>query len=113
MDTFTKVLIIVCVIFLGGYYIYQYRKFLKEQDKLTWPRMLAECPDYWVKEGNSCKNMFNIGDCPKGKDGLPEVQGTVDFSSEMYKGKKGNYNKCRWAKKCNAPWEGIDKLCAA
>jgi hypothetical protein len=33
----------------------------------------------------------------------------VDFSSPFY---KNNVNKCRWSRKCNSSWEGIDQLCS-
>ena len=113
MDTFTKILILCSVIVLAGYYINQYRKFLQQQEKLTWPRNISPCPDYWVHEGNNvCKNMYNVGTCPKGNDGVPVVQGSTNFGSKIYTGGDGKYQKCRWAKKCNISWEGIDKLCA-
>ena len=35
----------------------------------------------------------------------------MDFSEPIFKGNKGMYYKCNWAKKCNAPWEGIDSIC--
>lgn len=112
MDYFTRVLIIASIVYLGLYYLYQYRKFLKEQEKLTWPRNISPCPDYWVHEGNNvCKNTFNIGRCPN-KNGERVPQGTVDFNSQIYKNDDGNVQKCRWAKRCLSSWEGIDNLCA-
>lgn len=113
MDNFSKILTVVVVVGLGYYYYNQYKKFQEEQDKLTWPRHINSCPDYWVKtpEGR-CRNQFNIGHCPRGSNGLPTPQGTVSFQSNIYKGEAGNYNKCRWAKRCAASWEGIDNLCA-
>lgn len=113
MDNFTKILIGVVVISLAVYYYRQYKNWSDEQAKLTWPRNMPECPDYWVSTGGGkCKNVFNIGHCPKGRDGLPIPQGEANFSSRVYQGANGNFNKCRWAKRCNNSWEGIDKLCA-
>ena len=113
MERFNQILIAVVVIGLGVYYYRQYKNWKDEQDKLTWPRNIQECPDYWVSMGkNKCKNVFNIGHCPRGRTGLPKPQGVVNFSSKIYQGENGNYNKCRWAKGCNNSWEGIDKLCA-
>jgi hypothetical protein len=113
MDTFTKILIAAVVISLGLYYYKQYKNWKDEEAKLTWPINTPQCPDYWISTGgNKCKNMFNIGHCPKGKNGLSIPQGEVDFSSKIYQGQDGNYNKCRWAKRCSNSWEGIDRMCA-
>ena len=113
MDNFTKILMAVVVISLGVYYYKQYKNWNDEQSKLTWPRNMPDCPDYWISSGkNKCKNVFNIGHCPRGKDGLPKPQGEVDFGSKIYQGGNGTYNKCRWAKRCSNSWEGIDRLCA-
>ncbi len=114
METFTKVLIGVCVILLGMYYYRQWKQYKEEQASLTWPRVIAPCPDYWIHEGNNkCKNQFNLGTCPKDpKTSMAMIQGSVDFNGNMYKGKDGDIAKCKWAKTCNTTWEGIDNLCA-
>lgn len=112
MDSFTRTLIILSIVYLGFYYIYQYRKFLKQQALLTWPRNISPCPDYWVHKGNDvCKNTFNIGKCPN-VGGKRVNNGTVEFNSQLYKNDDGLVQKCRWAKRCNASWEGVDNLCA-
>ena len=38
----------------------------------------------------------------------------MDFSGALYKdsNSNANYNKCIFSKRCEAPWEGIDTLCA-
>ena len=113
MDNFTKVLTAVVVIGLCYYYYNQYKKYKDEQDKLTWPRNVNSCPDYWVKtENGNCKNQFNIGHCPRGSNGLPTPQGEINFNKPHYQGENGKYQKCRWAKRCAASWEGVDNLCA-
>jgi hypothetical protein len=113
MENFTKILIGAIVIGLAYYYYKQFKNYSDEQDKLTWPREISECPDYWVKtDKGACRNQFNIGHCPRGSNGLTTPQGIVDFNTNVYKGENGNYNKCRWAKRCAASWEGIDNLCA-
>ena len=35
----------------------------------------------------------------------------LEINDDLFKGKKGMYRKCSWAKQCEAPWEGIDSLC--
>ena len=70
------------------------------------PRNVNSCPDYWVKTKNgNCKNQFNIGLCL-----LP--QGEINFNEPRYQGENGKYEKCRWARTCEASWEGVDNLCA-
>ena len=116
MDKFNIILIVGCIIFLIVYYWRQYKKWQKEQEGLTWPVNLSECPDYWVHEGNSvCRNIHNLGNCPSGPSGQIE-QGTVDFKTISGSTNTGSNNailqKCRWANRCKSTWEGVDKLCA-
>jgi len=69
-----------------------------------WP---SKCPDYWAVVGeNKCKNVHKIGDCKSG-----ETDNIMDFGEPIFKGSKGMYYKCNWAKKCKTPWEGIDNIC--
>ena len=115
MDKFNIVLILGCVIFLIVYYWRQYKKWQKDQEGLTWPRELSSCPDYWTHEGNSiCRNIHNLGKCPSGSSG-PIPQGTVDFKSVTGTSNTGSnpalLQKCRWTKRCDSTWEGVDKLC--
>jgi len=128
MDPFTIVLLVGTIIFLIVYYIRQYNAWKKEQDKLTWPREYNQCPDYWVDESNGiCRNQFNLGKCPKGPSGvLPE--GKIDFKKvvkditsdpndieRFNKDMNSSINlleKCKWTKKCDSTWEGVDNLCA-
>ena len=116
MDSFAKIIYLVVILGLGYYYYTQWKKFKEEQDKAVWPPITYECPDYWTSEirGNKkvCKNTFDLGHCPSNRNGLPISQGTVNFNSDIYTGEDGNYNKCKWAKKCNVSWDGIDGNCA-
>ena len=125
MDILTGSLIFIGLIILIFYYYRQYKEWKKSQVALTWPRELAVCPDYWTHEGNHvCRNTFDIGNCPKGIGGLRK-NGTVDMKavSRIF-GKEGIEldnamnqeqalkSKCKWSKRCNASWEGIEKMCA-
>ena len=124
MDTFTKILIGAAVIYLIYYYYQQYKKWKKIQATVTWPKEYSICPDYWTHEGNHiCKNLNNLGKCPGGPTGL--VQGGLVDMKSIAGGVKGQGDaldqamleavplnkKCRWARNCETPWEGIDKLC--
>lgn len=112
MDTLTTVLSVIAVLCVALYYYKQYKNYVTEQQKQTWPINISACPDYWVHEGdNKCKNPFGVGQCPKGQDGEAVVGGTQDFSSNLYQGLDGKFEKCKWAKTCNTSWEGIDNLC--
>jgi len=113
LDTFSIVCIVCSLIVLGVYYYMQYTKYRTEQSKLTWPRSVQKCPDYWIKSiDGTCKNIFNIGKCPQNEKGMLESQGTISFNSEIYKGVNETIEKCKWSKRCESSWEGIDHLCA-
>ena len=127
MDKFSIALIIGAVAILAYYYYTQYQSWKTTQAQLTWPREYSDCPDYWNSNGEHvCENTFNLGSCPMGRTG-PEPQGTVDFKSivggvpsnkdetalrKQMTTENALLKKCRWAKQCNATWEGVDKLCA-
>jgi len=114
MDTTTTVLLCIAMAGIIYYYYRVWQSYKDEQSKLTWPRHINNCPDYWVDEGSgNCRNVFNIGNCPKSKTGILIPQGTTNFNNFLYTNEfDGNKNKCRWAKRCKASWEGIDKMCA-
>jgi len=112
MDTLTIVLMLAAIGAIVYHYYKQYKAMQDAADIATWPVKTPSCPDYWVHEGNNvCKNVFNVGSCPKDGSGLPIPKGVVDFGQKRFQGKEGKYEKCRWAKKCQASWEGIDKEC--
>ena len=116
MDITTKSMLFIVLLLIARYYYNNWKAYESEKAKLTWPVKISPCPDYWVKtKDGKCKNMFNIGDCPKkgGSKGAEKVpQGITNFNSKYYTGKPGKVNKCRWAQRCKNSWEGIDNLCA-
>ena len=127
MDTFTKTIIILSIIFLFYYYYKQYKNWKDEQDKLTWPNEYNQCPDYWVNEGNHiCKNVKNLGRCPLNDKGQLHKNGNIDFKlvsgipnntdinklDDTMNSNTSLMKKCKWSKQCNSSWEGVDKLCA-
>ena len=70
-----------------------FNKLNKKRSKM--PDFANECPDQWSKVNRQCVNDFNIG----GKCG------STNFDNYSKK------QKCKWSKKCQAPWEGIDDIC--
>jgi len=105
-DILSLTIIIVVIIFI---LYYSYTAYVGiTQPKKTDPRPYPRCPDYWESIGDGkCKNVHKIGRCR-----LTPPGDTVDFSGDVFNDKKtGNYMKCKWAKECHAPWEGIDNLC--
>ena len=123
MDAFTSVLVLACVIFIGVYFYRQWKKYKEESEKATWPKEYTDCPDYWHSVGNHvCRNQFNLGKCIgntskvqqidfKNKVGARGIRDVQELNFKM--GSKDSLEKkCRWAKRCNVTWEGIDKLCA-
>ena len=106
----TLVVVIVVIVAFVVFTVLQYNKDKKAKDNLKFPPFPSKCPDYWTNMGDSkCKNEHNIGLCKKyngNKD-----SNVMDFGDDLFKGEKGMFYKCSWARKCKAPWEGIDKLC--
>lgn len=102
------IIILLCIIavILCIYYYRKYKEWKVVKESKEWPPEISSCPSYWSEVGeNKCRNDFNIGSCGSNKE-------IVDFNTPTYNNKdKGNYNKCLWSKKCNAPWIGIDNLC--
>lgn len=106
------VIVILLIVFgMGGYYIYLYREYQKTKDSFEMKRYVPLCPDYWsiTEDSNptsdsptiKCRNDKKIGRC--------NYNDPKDFSTDLY---KDDIAKCKWSKYCNAPWEGIDNLCA-
>ena len=90
-----------------GVNVYKNNKLEQNTKFPPWP---AKCPDYWTvvddsESGLTCKNVHGIGDC-RNKNG-----DTQDFSTTEFQGRRGEYFKCNWAKKCETPWEGVDSIC--
>jgi hypothetical protein len=101
LGTVTIIVVYIVIIYL------KYRSIKSLEDGTNFPPWPSQCPDYWAVEGkDKCKNIHKIGDCKSG-----EVDNIMDFSEPIFKGKKGMYYKCNWARKCNTPWEGIDTIC--
>ena len=110
---FNKILlacVILTPIIMGIVYYLNYLKWKEDQSKIVFPPFPSKCPDYWeVDDDNKCRNIHNIGICKK-DDGTKDGN-VMDFNDPMFEGAKGKHYKCSWAKKCFAPWEGVDLLC--
>ena len=101
-------LVMVFVVMIT-YYFYLFREYNKTKQSFQMKRYTSICPDYWTLSENSnpndtnptiiCNNPKKIGRCFESKD----------FSTDLY---KEDIAKCKWSKYCNAPWEGVDNLCA-
>jgi hypothetical protein len=104
--TMTMIFIVGVFVIYYTYNSYQSYKISKLDND---PRPLPVCPDYWESIGKgTCRNVHKIGDCRTGDS----PNDTIDFSSNIFTNKvSGNYMKCKWAKECHAPWEGIDDMC--
>jgi hypothetical protein len=115
--TFKKVLggtVVGIVIAFVVYSVIQIRNENKIESSLRFPPWPAKCPDFWSVEGDEnilkCRNVYNIGKC-KNFDGVNPDSNVMDFSEDIFKGENGMYYKCDWSRKCEAPWEGVDKTC--
>lgn len=107
-DNILSITVIGIVMVFVIYYSYtSYNAFINR--KKPDPRPFPKCPDYWESIGDGkCRNTHKIGTCRTGNS----PDDTVDFNSDIFTDKtSGNYMKCKWAKECHAPWEGISDLC--
>jgi hypothetical protein len=108
--------IVIIFIVMATYYFYLWREYKKETDTYQVKKEITLCPDYWtlLEHKNipgqqavvKCQNTKKIGGC--------NMNSPKDFGSKLYFGDtfEKNVAKCKWSKYCNAPWEGIDHLCA-
>ena len=106
----------MCVLFfivisMGGYYMYLYREYQKTKDSFEMKRYVPLCPDYWsiTEDSNPTSDSPTIKCSNDKKIGRCNYNDPKDFSTDLY---KDDIAKCKWSKYCNAPWEGIDNLCA-
>ena len=113
MQYFTTILVALVVIILAVYYYRQYVAYRKHQAKITWPKNVNPCPDYWVSTGrNKCKNVKNIGKCTFDKNNKLIPDGEMDFSGSVDQGKNGALAKCNGARNCKSSWQVIDDVCS-
>ena len=107
--TFMIISIVIVVVIILGFVIHgviEYRTEMNDKQNIKFPPFPNKCPDYWEVSGDGkCKNVHKVGLCRAGSNT------DMDFNDDLFKGKKGMYRKCSWAKQCEAPWEGIDSLC--
>ena len=119
---------IFLLIVLAWYYYSLYKDHKNKQKNATWPpNGYNACPDYWIKNGNLCIDAYGVGlpECsfqggmvpggvPNPLDKTGKNVQAIDLNSEFLRSSnsKSNYNKCQFSKQCEAPWEGIDTLCA-
>ena len=94
---FQIIVLIVATVFLISMLTFIGYSLYSHQFHLKFPPVVAECPDYWVAENDTCTNPKNLGKC----------SGPMNFNSKTYQGHDGNCAKSRWANNCEIPWQGI------
>lgn len=112
MDRITIVIVIVFSLIFVSYRYKEYIDKKKKKEANTWPLEFNNCPDYWVQDGDKCINVHNLGRkhySDKSSE-FPEKDGAMYFNRGQFVGEDSLINKCRWAKKHNISWEGIDNL---
>ena len=110
-DPLTLVLIVFITVILSYYYYRQFLNWRKQQENITWPVKIEQCPDYWnVTKSGDCENVLKLptADCNTGGEPLNQAS----FKGDIYNGEDGAIRKCNWAKRCKTSWEGVDSLCA-
>tara|TARA_B100001057_G_scaffold475327_1_gene541995 strand:+ start:776 stop:1153 length:378 start_codon:yes stop_codon:yes gene_type:complete len=96
------------------YYSFRYYKTTQEQKLLDRQKIPSLCPDYWKLSTGVNPNEENPDIICKleGNEFMGKIGrcgNSQDFSGDIF---KEDINKCKWSKLCDAPWEGIDNLCA-
>ena len=104
-----------------GFMIFLYLRYLNNQKannplsyELKEEFKYPDCPDFFeivtdTDGKKQCENIYNIGKCVKKESGNNKI--SFDDNILFNNTKDGNYWKCRWAKECEVPWDGINKLC--
>tara|TARA_B110000444_G_C18781809_1_gene567821 strand:- start:937 stop:1227 length:291 start_codon:yes stop_codon:yes gene_type:complete len=93
---FQKTVLIVALIVFSCmlFFIALAMKGLKKSQKF--PPEISECPDYWIRDSNSCKpGAFNRG-----------ASGTTD-ACEIY---DGSSDKTVWSADCAVEWDGVTNI---
>jgi len=89
------VLIIALIVFsIMLFFIALAMKGLKKSQKF--PPEIAECPDYWVRDGNKCLPKTGLNESPSSNLKCKKYDGSVD--------------KLVWSEECAVEWDGITNL---
>ena len=113
----TGCFIVIVVVFSVKLYLYQ-KKNDSLYDKFPPPKSL--CPDYWKVLSTKkyidtngkqiiapvCQNVNVLGTC-----NCEPSDSIMDFTSEQYRGERGDLFKCNWARRCGAVWQGYSDIC--
>ena len=112
MDKITIAIVVIFSIIFLSYKYNEYTEKKKKRDSTTWPVEYQQCPDYWVQDGSKCWNKHNLGrrHYHERTSDFPGLNQAIDFSRGQFSGEDGMMNKCKWAKKHNVSWEGVDNL---
>ena len=110
MDTASKITLVIAVLLLIILIIVTILNILRKGKRKT---PYPECPDYWNKiiddgpgGGSFC---IDTRKCHgKNREGCRPMQTYFSLKNNRF---NSDYEKCRWAKRNNISWEGIDKLC--
>ena len=92
VSTIAIIILIVSLCFIG---IMLYR----QNNVLSYPPVIANCPDYWDASGNMCINSMNLGNS---RCSVP-----MDFTTAQWSGNNSTCAKYTWATSCNLTWDGI------
>jgi len=105
MSTFQTSVVSIAIVLLILWLIFIGVALYRSKYNVTFPPVLANCPDYWKDEsltnnGSKCVNSRNLGNSQCSK--------TMDFSGSIWNGPEGLCAKSTWAKSCDLTWDGID-----
>ena len=115
MITAVQTVSLLSIIIIIGYLIYVYLDVKDLKTKKSESKKMkissSKCPDFFEIEEDKgkeyCKNVYNLGKCANTPD-----NNRVSFDHEIFRDLgKGDYMKCEWARECDVPWSGIDRLC--
>ena len=100
MNTFQKIVMGVALVLLIIVLVFISISIANSKYTKKFPPVVAECPDYWLREKNLCVNKKKLGNANCHSD--------MDFTnSAQWEGGDGLCNKQKWAKGCNLVWDGV------
>tara|TARA_R110002074_G_scaffold376785_1_gene553965 strand:- start:122 stop:442 length:321 start_codon:yes stop_codon:yes gene_type:complete len=96
---FQKTVIGIATIILIGLLVFIGYSIQKDKTTISFPPVLADCPDYWDSKDSECINTQGLGNC--------NIEQPKNFDNPIYQGDKGMCEKYKWANSCNIAWDGI------
>jgi hypothetical protein len=98
---FQRIVLLIAGILFVGFMITIIYSMIKANRIGEWPPVIANCPDNWVMDDKTCRNINGVYN--KGTESC----NAINPSSDAYSGANGLCEKYKWASSCEVNWDGI------